>query len=129
MKTADEAEWQRQRQELLADEDEIAKIFHDFMVAWAETAEQIMNDYPDRNPMQALREGLLPTQQAHPLPETILPSLFVGQMLACLGAHWHYGHQAISETNQIELILVADCVGLKMAQLQQTAQAESNPVS
>lgn len=132
MKVKDEAEWQKFLAEVASDPDPIAEPFREFLVAWADAAESVLDMWkeaaePDEiwcHPVRALRDTLLITAEQ-------LGKLSVGlygQALVLYGTYWYYAgddpDEFFMQMTTIEQALVADVMIAKALQLQASAETE-----
>lgn len=123
MKIRNESEWQGQLAEFSQDENPLAGLFRDFIIAWADAAEALMSDYDfPLSPIKALRNSLRATEEVHGHFEIG----FVGMALLILCTHWEPAGDpdAFYESlNPIEQNLFSDVARVKLAALQQEAAA------
>ncbi len=132
MKVRDEAEWQGQLAEFASDENPLAALFRDFVIAWADNAETAMerrvitaeyDDRPPPGPVDALRSTLRATEDVHGHFEIG----FVGMALLILCTHWEPAGDPdtfYEKLNSIEQNLFSDVARVKMATLEQAAAGE-----
>lgn len=117
MQVRNESDWQAFVKELRCDEE--GEAFHDFVVAWAEQAEQVMGqDGEGANPAEALRITLSHIENFYER-KTIW---ILGQCLVVFCMHWKHGEKLSELFTEFELRLVEDITLMKVAQLQ--AQAD-----
>lgn len=119
MKIRNESEWQQWLAELATDEHPLTPHFREFVVTWAEKAEEILDQWPQDLPTDALNLALEATEIA----VGWTPTGMLGQALVVLGTHWgvtdpeaFYDH-----LTPIERHLYAEMAAMKVAQLQEAA--------
>lgn len=123
MKIRNEAEWQGQLAEFSEDENPLAGLFRDFVIAWADAAEALMDNYDfPLSPIKALRGSLRATEEKFGHFEIG----FVGMALLLLCTHWESAGDpdAFYESlGPIEQNLFSDVARVKLAAMQQEAAA------
>lgn len=120
MKVKDEAEWQLFCAEIANAPDAVAEPFRDFLVAWAEAAEDWMGRRGGPG-IVALRNSLR-TVEAERGRWTVG---FLGQMLVVLSTHWEPAGEPdlfFDHLTPIEQNLFADVAQLKMEELARAAE-------
>lgn len=128
MRIRNESEWQGQLSEFAQDQNPLAGMFRDFVIAWAEAAEQLMydHDFP-LPPVKALRGTLRAVEEVHGHFEIG----FVGMALLILCTHWEPAGDpdAFYEAlNPIEQNLFSDVARVKLANMQEAAaQTDGQP--
>ena len=117
MKSADEDLWERQVEDLLAHE--IGEEFLKFFEWWVDSSEDVLLNYPEKTPLEALRLTL--PQAEIRFGEITAPML--GNMLTLVVAHWKRGDEVAAELSSLELKLVTEVLALKLEEWQDSAQA------
>lgn len=120
MKVADESDWQELVSNLLAD-GETGTAFLDFVEFWCDMAEDVLLNWPDKSPMDAIRLTLSITEAKF----GEIDVWFMGQMLCVICQHWKRGKEVAADLTALELKLVQDCLAAKLFQLQQAAQDDA----
>ena len=119
MKAQDEDLWELQVQDLLAEESGAGKEFLKFFEWWLDSSEDVLLNYPDKTPLEALRLTL--PQAETRFGEVTLHVL--GSLLTLVVAHWKRGDEVAAELSSLELKLVSEVLALKMEEWQDSAQA------
>jgi hypothetical protein len=126
MKVKDESEWQAQLAEFAADSDPRAQVFHDFVIAWAEGAEALIDQNGGHLPIEALRDSLRATEVKVGRP----PIGFIGMTLIVLATHWAAVYdidEFFASMTTIEQNLFADVSVAKLADLEAKAEEVFEP--
>jgi hypothetical protein len=122
MKIRDESLWHELVKDLKESDEGVA--FYDFVTAWADRAEQIMEQFREGGtPAEALRM-VLPTVENSFERKTIW---ILGQCLVVLCMHWEHGEELTNTFTELEIRLVEDVTALKIAQLQAAAESVPQP--
>ena len=120
MKIKDESLWHELAKDLKATEH--GQEFFDFVVAWADSAEQVIRqDGEATNPAEALRLTLSLVEDSLER-KTIW---ILGQCLVVLCMHWEYGEKLSEGLTELEVRLVQDVTAAKIAQLEAMAEKAS----
>ena len=117
IKAADSDLWERQVEDLLAHE--IGEEFLKFFEWWVDSSEDVLLNYPEKTPLEALRLTL--PQAEIRFGEITAPML--GNMLTLVVAHWKRGDEVAAELSSLELKLVTEVLALKLEEWQDSAQA------
>lgn len=121
MKVKDEAQWAQQSSELLNADDESRK-FHDFLVLWLDTADQMMDDAPKAvYPRDALSKAFKVTEQTL----GYLSIEWIGQMLLVVIGHWFHGDQVWESLSLWERRMVEQSAAIKLVELQTEAAGQN----
>jgi hypothetical protein len=130
VKVLDQALWQERRAALSADE--TGRAFLAFLESWTDAAEDYLDfvsnssiqfDLTDPgykeegNPAYALNRKLALVEDTHGR----VAAHYLGQMMAVLAMHWHYGAVMMEALTPIERRLVEDMTAMKIAHEMQKA--------
>lgn len=132
MKIKDEAEWQQFMQALEEDPDPKAKAFRQFVLDWAELAENQIeewgkqvpwkDDLSDR-PIKALRDNLREVEKG----SGRFPVGYIGMALVVFTTHWGEVEEIdafVDSMTPIEQSLYADVASMKLLEMEMAAKAE-----
>ena len=118
MRVNNQPEWHELARDLQSDPEQ-GEPFLDFIVQWCDRAEE-NTEGMKLSPMDCLRRSLAATEDSLGSRKSIW---VLGQALAVICMHWFYGGEAFTaDLTEIELRLVQDIVGIKIAELQTQAQ-------
>ena len=106
-------------QDLLAEESGAGKEFLKFFEWWLDSSEDVLLNYPDKTPLEALRLTL--PQAETRFGEVTLHVL--GSLLTLAVAHWKRGDEVAAELSSLELKLLTEVLALKLEEWQDSAQA------
>ena len=122
MKVVDEAKWVQQLSEFDAGE-ERGQAFRDFLLAWADRAEEVLEGDDTANPLDALTRVLPEVEENRDGRITIGD---IGGMLVVLAAFWAHGEAMVEALTLIERRLVQDTVAMKVAFLAEQAMGKKD---
>ena len=117
MHVKDDQAWSQQLVEF--DADEMSRLFRDFLVQWAETADRLVEDSGVRG---AAVTAFDETEQ----DLGFISVEWLGQMLLVLVQHWFSGDELWESLSGWERRMVEQSAALKIVELQDLA-ASSNP--
>ena len=122
MKVKDESKWQQQCAEFAKDDDPRAEAFRDFVVAWADAAEEQVGEL---SAIDALKDTLRAVErQVGPWPVN-----YLGMALVLLSTHWHWAGDpqdfALS-LSPIEQSLYFDILAINLRDLQTSAAEDAH---
>ncbi len=120
-----EDEWQKYCAEIAADPDVRAQPFHDFLVKWADLAEEWLGVDPDYTPspsesVEALRETLRAAEEKGRWTVG-----YLGMALILFSTHWLYAGEPAEFFNgltQLEQNLYMDVAAVKLDVQEQAAE-------
>lgn len=126
MRVKDESEWRKQCADFAVDPDPRAEPFREFVVAWAEAAEEVLDDRRgnSRNGGPAIKalDTVLRKVEASTGRWTVG---YLGMALVLLGTHWAEAgdpDEFVKAMTPIEQSLYLDVLATKMAELQRSAE-------
>ena len=122
MKVVDEAKWVQQLSEFDAGE-ERGQAFRDFLLAWADRAEEYLEASDTATPLDALTRVLPEVEENRDGRITIGD---IGGMLVALAAFWAHGEAMVEALTLIERRLVQDTVAMKVAFLAEQAMGKKD---